>query len=66
MRQLLPQFELSITNSIFYENRAVNNYTGLGSGVISVKDGYHVNISNIEIFNNTNCSGLLAIGSVLI
>ena len=66
IRQLLPQFELSITDSIFYENRAVNKYTGSGSGVISVKDGNHVNISNVEIYDNTDCSGLLAIGSILV
>lgn len=63
IRQFLPQFYLSIINSTFYKNRAVNNYAGSGSGVISVKDTYHVNISNVEIYNNTNCSGLLAIGS---
>ena len=62
-KQLLPQFDLSITNSMFYKNRVANSYTGSGSGVISVKDNYYVNISDVEIYNNINCSGLLAIGS---
>ena len=61
-KQLLPQFDLLITNSRFFENH-VMYYDGSGSGVILVKDNYHVRISDIEIYNNTNCSGLLAIGS---
>ena len=61
-KQLLPQFDLSITNSRFFENH-VAYYDGSGSGVILVKDNYHVKISDIEIYNNIKCSGLLAIGS---
>jgi hypothetical protein len=61
-KQLLPQFDLSITNSRFFENH-VAYYDGSGSGVILVKDSYHVKISDVEIYNNINCSGLLAIGS---
>ena len=64
-KQLLPQFDLTIINSVFHKNVATN-YNGSGSGVISVKDNYYVNISDVEIYSNTNCSGLLAIGSNLI
>ena len=63
IKQLLPQFNLSISDSKFYENYVANNYYGSGGGVISVKDNYYVHVSGVEIFNNINCSGLLAIGS---
>ena len=63
IQQLFPQFNLSILDSKFHENTVANNYHGSGSGVISVKDNYCVHISGVEIFDNTKCSGLLAIGS---
>ena len=66
IKHLLPHFNLLILNSTFYENRVVNSNKGSSSGVISFTDNYYVRISDVDIYNNTNCSGLLAIGSHMI